>query len=155
MKIYNILNLGTTGKITLTITSALSILVPIKVLAIVVLVFVAVDFTVGLIVSKKKRKQGFVTEKAWDTIWKIIGAEVCIVLAWVLDTHVLNFAPDLFLANIFAGFICGADLWSILTNFAILSNHPVFRLIKKWGKSEIENKIGLDISELDNDIIKN
>jgi hypothetical protein len=38
-----------------------------------------------------------------------------------------------------------SEFWSILTNFAILSNHPVFRIIKKWGKKEIEKKLGIEI----------
>jgi len=129
--------------------SLISVLAPIKALAICVLIFIAVDFIFGLIVSVRVKKEGFITDRAWKTVWKLLGAEVCILLAWVLDKHVLDFIPYMFLSNIFAGFICTADLWSILTNCAILSNHPVFRLIKKWGKSEIENKTGLDISELD------
>lgn len=128
------------------ISSIASLLAPIQALAICIIVFILTDFALGFIVSVKVKKQGFITEKAWKTVWKLIGAEVCVLLAWVLDMHVLTFIPTLFLPNIFTGLICGADLWSILTNFAILSNHPVFRLIKKWGKHEIENKIGIDLT---------
>jgi len=149
VKAYNILTFGKTEQLAVFVTSILSIFAPLTALAIVVFAFIFIDFILGLIVSIRVKKEGFITEKAWHTVWKLVGAEVCILLAWVLDTHVLTFAPSLALPNVFAGFVCGADLWSILTNFGILSNHPVFRLIKKWGKDEIKSKIGMDLSELD------
>jgi phage-related holin len=120
--------------------SLCSVFIPLQELALIVLLFIIIDFVVGLIVSFRIRKQGFLSNKAYRTIWKILGAETCVLLAFLLDAYVITFA-SLYLANVFAGIICGVDLWSILTNFAILSNHPVFRLIKKWGKSEIENKM--------------
>jgi phage-related holin len=120
--------------------SLCSVFIPLQELALIVLLFIIIDFAVGLIVSFRIRKQGFLSNKAYRTVWKIAGAEICVLLAFLLDTYVITFA-SLYLSNIFAGIICGVDLWSILTNFAILSNHPVFRLIKKWGKSEIESKM--------------
>ena len=150
MKIYNIFGFGMTGKIAILMMSAIGAFTPIKLLAIAVIGFILADFVVGLVVSVRVRKQGLISKKVWRTVWKLIGAEICIILAWVMDTHVLTFLPTMFLPNIFAGIVCGADLWSILTNFAILSDHPAFRLIKKWGKTEIQKKIGMDISELDN-----
>jgi hypothetical protein len=96
----------------------------------------------GLIVSVRVRKIGFMSEKLYKSIWKLLGIEVTIFLSYLLDAHVIAPSLSLHLANIFTGIICGAELWSILTHFAILSDHPVFRLIKKWGKAEIENKVG-------------
>ena len=111
-------------------------------LAIVAFVFVLIDFVLGLIVSMCVRKIGFMSEKLYKSIWKLLGIEVTIFLSYLLDAHVIALSLSLHLANIFTGIICGTELWSILTHFAILSDHPVFRLIKKWGKAEIENKVG-------------
>jgi phage-related holin len=123
-------------------SSLVSVFAPVKTLVVVAFLFMSVDFVFGLIVSIKVRKQGLLSGKIYKSIWKLTGVEICIVLAHLLDTSVLNNTTPYHLANIFAGIICGTELWSILTHFAILSDHPVFRLIKKWGKSEIENKIG-------------
>lgn len=146
MKFYNLTTLGMGGKLTLLVSSIASILAPIQALSVCIILFILTDFAFGLIVSVRVKKQGFISKKAYHTIWKLIGAEVCVLLAWVLDVHVLTFMPTLFLPNIFTGLICGADLWSILTNFAILSHHPIFRVIKKWGRCEIENKLGVDLA---------
>ncbi|MGL4956483.1 MAG: phage holin family protein, partial [Bacteroidales bacterium] len=136
---YTLANSSIGKSISLGIGALFSFFVPIQVLLIVAFVFIAVDFVVGLVVSIRIRKQGLLSSRIWDTVYKLVGAQVCIVLAWLLDAHVATFAP-LHLANVFTGIICGADLWSILSNFATLSNHPAFRLIQKWGKSEIEKK---------------
>ena len=124
------------------VASLLSVFAPVKTLALVALLFVVTDFVFGLIVSIRVRKQGVMSSKIYKTIWKLIGIEVSIFLAHLLDTAVLNNTISFHLANILTGIICGTELWSILTHFAILSDHPVFRLIKKWGKAEIENKVG-------------
>ena len=126
--------------LTIFFSSLLSLFAPIMATLIIVFVFMFVDFVVGFIVSIKVHKQGFVTEKAYQTIFKVAGAEICVLLTWLVDTYILTFTT-LNIANILAGIICGIELWSILANFAILSNHPVFRIIKKWAKSEIEHKI--------------
>jgi phage-related holin len=137
---YRLLHFNFGKLLTVSVGSLCSVFIPVQELALIVLLFIIIDFIVGLVVSFRVRKQGFLSDKAYRTVWKILGAETCVLLAFLLDAYVITFA-SLYLANIFAGIICGADLWSILTNFAILSNHPVFRLIKKWGKSEIESKM--------------
>jgi phage-related holin len=128
--------------LTISAGSILSIFAPVSKLAVIAFVFVIIDFVFGLIVSVRVRKVGFQSEKFYKSVWKLLGIEVSIFLAYLLDAYVIAPTLTLHLANIFTGIICGAELWSILTHFAILSDHPVFRLIKKWGKSEIENKIG-------------
>ena len=143
----NVLNIGHFGKAIALTTSLLSIFSPITILAIVIFVFILTDFILGITVSFKIRKEGFISKKAWKTAWKLIGAEICVILAYLLDTYVVSFIPVMFLPNIFAGFICGFDLWSILTNLALLSDHPVFGLIKKWGKREIERKMKINIKD--------
>jgi phage-related holin len=130
-----------TGKVATAATASLvSIFSPVWLLAAIIAVFIIIDFVIGLIVSIRIKKQGFITEKAYKTGWKLGGAMIVIILSHLLDTVVIP-VIDLHLANIFTGIFCGFELWSILSNFAILSNHPVFRIIKKWAKSEIANKI--------------
>jgi phage-related holin len=137
---YRVINAG--KLLTISAGSILSIFAPVSKLAIIAFVFVCTDFILGLIVSTRVRKIGFRSDKFYKSLWKLLGIEVTIFLAYLLDTHVIAPSLSLHLPNIFTGIICGAEFWSILTNFAILSDHPVFRLIKKWGKSEIENKVG-------------
>jgi hypothetical protein len=135
-------NLNTGKALTVCLVSLFSVFAPIKTLAIIAFLFVLIDFILGIIVSIRIRKQGVMSSRIYKTVWKLLGVEVSIFLAYLLNTHVLNNTIPLGLPNILAGIICGADFWSIITHFAILSDHPVFRLIKKWGKAEIENKVG-------------
>ena len=150
MKSYNFIDLSIGGRLALMISSLISVFSPIYILALCVVVFILIDFVLGVIVSIRIKKEGFSSTRAWHTVWKLLGAIICILLAYKLDEYVLTFLPVLFLPNIVVGIICGADFWSILTNLSILSNHPVFKMIKKYGKSEIKNKTGFDIDELDN-----
>jgi phage-related holin len=114
--------------LTVGMASLFSVFAQVKTLALVALLFVLIDFVFGLIVSIRVRKQGVMSSKIYKTMWKLIGIEISIILAHLLDTDVLNNTTAYRLPNIFAGIICGAEFWSILTHFAILSDHPVFRL---------------------------
>ncbi|MDR0792888.1 MAG: phage holin family protein [Chitinophagaceae bacterium] len=141
------------AKTTILFSSFFSMLIPIRKLAALVFLFIAIDFVSGSFVAKRERKEGFMTKKFYRTLWKLAGAEIAISLALFLDDSILSFLPHMFLPNIFAGFFCGADIWSILANFAILSNAPAFNLIRKFGKAEIMSKlkINFDEKELNNE----
>jgi hypothetical protein len=146
---YRIQNLEAGKGVSISIIAVLGIFTPIVPLTIVVTLFIVIDWIVGFIVSKRIRKQGFLTHKFYNTVYKLIGAWLSIMLAFLIEKYIFK-SEALYISHGIAGIICGADFWSILSNFAILSDHPVFRLIKKWAKSEIENKIGM-IKEVRNE----
>jgi len=81
MNIKNILHFSPGGKLTAAVMSVMGIFAPIRAMIIVLTVFIVVDFVLGLTASLKVRKEPFSTQKAYWSVWKLIGAMVCILLA--------------------------------------------------------------------------
>lgn len=111
-----------------------------------VVVFEVMDFVTGVIksavVSKRKGERfAFESIKAWRTIYKFVFILVGIVLAELLDTTIAE-QTRLRLANYFTAFCCGVEFWSFLENAAIISDHPIFRYLKRFMKEKAEDAIG-------------
>ena len=118
-------------------------------LFITVTVFELVDFITGCIKSavvakRKKEKFAFESVKAWRTIYKFVFLLIGIVLCEMLD-HVVAIEGRLRFANYFTGFACGVEFWSFLENAAIISDHPLFRWLRKFMKLKVEETTGLTI----------
>lgn len=123
----------------------LSLFAPVKALVLCAVVFVAIDFATGVIASRKRARRageswGFESAKAWNTVVKLFFVMAGIVLAWMIDVWVLPHM-NLRMANLFTGFVCGVEFWSYLENAAEISEHPVFRSLKKVMKSRYEQGI--------------
>lgn len=126
-------------------------LVPLFVMA---TVFELVDFVTGCIKSgvvakRKGEKFAFESVKAWRTIYKYIFLLLGIVLAEMLDQAIAN-EGRLRFANYFTAFSCGIEFWSFLENAAIISDHPLFRWLRKFMKLKVEETTGLTIEGDDN-----
>lgn len=126
-----------------------SLFAPIKGLIICAMLFVAIDFLTGVVASRRRAKLsgepwGFESSKAWKTVVKLAFVMGGIVLAWLLDSHILHFM-NLKLANLFTGFVCGVEFWSYLENAAEISDHPLFRKLKKYMKVKLESAVGESI----------
>lgn len=110
---------------------------PVVPLAVCTVGFIAVDFVSGVAADRKMtlregRRWYFESRRAWRTVRKAGFAVLCIVLAWLLEHWVL--APsDLHPARMFAGFICGVELWSFLENAAQLSEAPLFLQLRRYA----------------------
>ena len=120
-------------------------------LVIMVFIFEAVDFITGVIKSatvahRKKEKFAFESIKAWRTIYKVVFILIGIVLAEMLD-QALVVESRLRFANYFATFVCGVEFWSFLENAAVISNHPVFRWLRKFMKFKVEDQLGMTFDE--------
>jgi hypothetical protein len=124
------------------IGGTLAALLPLELRALCVLsiAFMAMDFIIGIIVSVRIRKTGFESRRAQRSVFKFAGAITCILMAYHFE-HIIFTADTPYLARTMTGIICAFDFWSVLANFAILSNHPVFRVLKRFLKSEIETKL--------------
>lgn len=115
-------------------------------LFVMVIVFEIIDFITGVIKSgvvSKRRGETFAFEsvKAWRTIYKFVFIMVGICLAWMLEQSLAVDAPLKF-ANYFTAFCCGVEFWSFLENAAVISEHPVFRWLRKFMKQKLEDEIG-------------
>ena len=120
-------------------------------LFIAVVVFEVMDFVTGVIksgvVSKRKGgKFAFESIKAWRTIYKYVFILIGIILAELLDATIAD-GTRLRLANYFTAFCCGVEFWSFLENAAIISDHPIFRFLKRFMKEKMEDAIGTKIDD--------
>ena len=132
-------------------TSFLGSFAPIQDMLMGVFIFIGVDFVVGCIASYKRSKRRkvrwfFESAKAWNTIYKLAFSLMAVSLSFYLDTKIFNFV-DLKLPNMVAGFICGTEFWSFLENAGDISEHPVFRAIRKITKRKINRVIDCEDSD--------
>lgn len=123
-------------------------------LFICIIVFECVDFVTGCwksAVESHRRGEHFAFEsiKAWRTIYKIVFIMVGIVLAEMLDALICE--ERIRLANIFTAFACGVEFWSFLENAAVISDHPVFRWLRKFMKTKVEQELGTDFDKIKQD----
>lgn len=124
-------------------------------LFITVTLFEFVDFITGVIKSAvvaKRTKQRFAFEsvKAWRTIYKYVFILIGIVLAEMLDQTVSN-ESRLRFANYFTAFCCGVEFWSFLENAAVISDHPIFRWLRRFMKFKLEDEIGMTFEDAKKD----
>ena len=123
-------------------------------LFVAVFIFEAVDFITGCIKSyvvakRNGEKFAFESIKAWRTIYKIVFILIGIALAELLDA---TFSENrLRFANWFTTFCCGVEFWSFLENAAVISDHPIFRWLRKFMKIEVEDKTGIDFDKMKKD----
>lgn len=133
------------------VSGTVAFFAPIHPLILCASAFVAVDFVTGILASRKRARRagrawGIESRKAWNTVYKLCFVMAGIVLSWLIDSYVLGFM-GLRLANLFTGFVCGVELWSYLENAAEISEHPVFRGLKRYMKSRVEDALNGSESE--------
>lgn len=128
---------------------------PIQDMLLGVFIFIGIDFIVGCIASCKRAKRRktrwfFESAKAWNTIYKLAFSLIAVSLSHYLDTKIFDFV-DLKLPNMVAGFVCGTEFWSFLENAGDISEHPVFKAIRKITKRKINRVIDCEEGEILNE----
>lgn len=122
-------------------------------LFIAVTVFEFVDFVTGVlksvVVAKRTKKRfAFESVKAWRTIYKYVFILIGIVLADMLaQVLAKDGAERLRFANYFTAFCCGVEFWSFLENAAVISDHPLFRWLRKFMKFKVEDQLGMSFDD--------
>ena len=116
-----------------------------------VMVFEVIDFVTGVIKSavvakRKKERFAFESVKAWRAIYKLVFILIGIMLAEMLD-QTLSIETRLRFANYFTAFCCGVEFWSFLENAAVISDHPLFRWLRKYMKIKVEDQIGMSFDD--------
>lgn len=124
-------------------------------LFIAVTVFETVDFVTGCIKSgviahRNHEKFAFESVKAWRTIYKFVFILVGVVLAEMLDAIIAE-NTRLRFANYFTAFCCGVEFWSFLENAAVISDHPIFRWLRRFMKFRLEDEIGMTFEDAKKD----
>ena len=121
-------------------------------LFITVIIFELMDFVTGVVKSavvarRAGKKFAFESVKAWRTIYKFVFILVGIVLAELLDKTLAGEDVRLRLANFFTAFCCGVEFWSFLENAAVISEHPIFRWLRRFMKEKVEGELGTTFEE--------
>ena len=127
------------------VVALLGMLCPITPLIASAMLFISIDFLTGILASRVvARREGqmwwFESRKAWRTVAKAGFVAVAIVMMWIIDHHLLQFM-QLNLANLFAGFVCGVELWSFLENAATISRSPLFDWLGRWVKRRVTKEV--------------
>lgn len=120
-------------------------------LFVTMVLFEAMDFITGVVKSavlakRAGRRFAFESVKAWRTIYKVVFILIGIVLAEMLDKTIAD-ETRLRFANWFTAFCCGVEFWSFLENAAVISDHPLFRWLRKFMKLKVEDQLGMTLEE--------
>lgn len=73
---------------------------------------------------------------------KLALALTAIAMAWGSSTAACSASRSSTRHGLFAGFICGVEMWSFLENAAQLSDAPLFRRLRRYARRRIGKEAG-------------
>lgn len=120
---------------------------PLEKIITVMMIAIAIDFILGVIASLKEGR-GIKSRRLMRTLYKVFFASVLISLVYSIDTEMGMIELHKVIAWVFSGF----ELWSILENLARLSNLKIFKSLQKIMSDTIQDKIGVDISDVKHNV---
>lgn len=96
--------------------------------------FIGFDFLTGIAASfvesrRARRAWRFSSREAWRTVEKLGFTIIALGMAFLLDQFILDFL-DLNLTKLFAGFVCGVEMWSFLENACRISDDRLLRYLR-------------------------
>ena len=106
--------------------------------------FILFDFVTGVWASRvEAREQSkewyFESRLAWHTAQKLGFVIIALGMAYVIDTLILDFL-EMNLTKLFAGFVCGVEMWSFLENACRISDAPLLRYIKRYVRRKVKEE---------------
>ena len=107
--------------------------------------FIGIDFLTGVTASRaESRRQGtewyFESREAWRTVEKLSFTVVALCMTYVIDVVVLDFL-ELNLTRLFAGFVCGVEMWSFLENACRISDAPMLDYLRRWVRGRVRKEV--------------
>ncbi len=117
---------------------------PVKGMAIVMLSAIIIDLVSGVWAALVKR-EAIQSRKLWRTAYKILFAFIIVNLMHSIDKEMG--ISGITTSKIVALFITGFEVWSILENAAVITEHPVFKILQKYMRTEVKQKTGIDLNE--------
>ncbi|WP_319228334.1 phage holin family protein [Draconibacterium orientale] len=117
---------------------------PIRGTVAVVLAAIIVDLAFGIWAARIKG-EGIKSKKLWRTGYKIFITFMLINLMHSIDKEMG--IPGIVTSKIVALFITGFEIWSILESAAVITDHPVFRYIKRYMESKVKDKTGIEFKQ--------
>lgn len=127
-----------------------SLFVEVEAIMIPCLVFIGIDFILGILTDikaclRKGEKWGVRSGKIWNSIFKLVGVGLAIVLTQLYTNSYIDWI-GINLGKIIAGVIAGVELYSILGHLIFLTDWYGFKVVRELFKKEIEDKTGVKIS---------
>ncbi len=127
------------------VVSLLALFAPISPLVVCVVVFIEIDFVSGVWASRHQalaegKAWYFESEQAWRTLYKLGFTLIAIAMAWIIESCIIDFV-ELRLARLFAGFVCGVEMWSFLENASQFSDAPYFEWMRKYVRRRIDKEL--------------
>lgn len=107
--------------------------------------FISFDFVTGVAASfAETRRAGrewyFESRMAWHTVVKMGFTIIALLMAYTIDVVLLDFM-QLNLTRLFAGFVCGVEMWSFLENACRISSSPLLRHLRRIVKTKIGEEV--------------
>ncbi len=98
--------------------------------------FVGIDFVSGVAADRHRARRAgrpwyFESREAWRTVRKLGFAIVAIAMARIVDTLPAGLFPPDF-ARLFAGFVCGVEMWSFLENACRMGDSRLLRRLRRF-----------------------
>ena len=126
------------------VAALLALAAPIAPLAGCVVGFITFDFLTGIMASRTEaRREGrawwFESREAWHTVQKLALSIIALYMAYAIDAVMLDFL-HLNITKLFAGFVCGVEMWSFLENACRISSSPLLRYIRRYVRNAITKK---------------
>jgi phage-related holin len=118
--------------------------IPIGPIIYVMISAILIDMFIGIWASRAQG-YGIKSGKLWKTAWKLLFALVIVHLTFAMDQEMGIDAIQLH--RVIAFIITGWEIWSILENSAKISDHSIFRILKKFMHDKIEQHTGVDLDD--------
>ena len=108
---------------------------------------IAFDAFLGCKVARK-RNMPIETRKLWKTLVKFLYCMALIVFGYTIDEYILV-SLNAHLVELFAGLICGVEVWSAVENLNEIDPTGPWRLLSKFIKSKGEKYLEITIDRED------
>ena len=107
--------------------------------------FIGFDFVTGVLASRadaRRAGEGWYLEsrEAWRTVEKLGFTVVALCMAYTIDVVLLDFLR-LNLTRLFAGFVCGVEMWSFIENACRISDAPLLRHIRRVVRQRVRKEV--------------
>ena len=107
--------------------------------------FIGFDFVTGVMASRVEARRAGLTwylesREAWRTVEKLGFTVAALCMAYTIDVLVLDFLA-LNLTKLFAGFVCGVEMWSFIENACRISDAPLLRHIRRVVRQRIREEV--------------
>jgi len=103
---------------------------------------ILLDLILGVLAARA-RKEGIKSFKLWRTAYKLLIAVMVVALLYAMDIEI---GTDIIqLHRIVAWLITGFEIWSMLESAGQITDHKLFRMLKKYMEDKVEAITGVDL----------